>query len=122
MEKHPNTDRLSELQKQIILLASRDPRGYIEACTVLNQVYGFPIVRHGRGTRFDGQQISLKRYLAATVATCKSLNRLGARGFGLRVPGRGLTLTEKGKEAAERIRQDMESGYFLDNKCARARI
>ena len=101
--------RLSDLQRQILLLALQDNQLHVEAWMVLHRVYGFPL-HDTTGVRFNWGEIGLRRYMAATVAVCKSLNRLAVRGFGERVPNRGLFLTPKGLKEAQRIRSESQSG------------
>jgi hypothetical protein len=105
----PKPARLSILQKKILLLALESDQLNVQAWKVLNRVYEFPLHEDKR-RGFDRQKIGLRRYLSATTAVCKSLNRLGARGFGKRVPNKGLYLTEKGLNAAKRIRTESASG------------
>ena len=97
---------LSQLQKKILLLAYGDDNRNVMPCEVLISFYRFPLNQRGKLV-FDRQTIGINRYKAATVAVCKSMDRLSERGLASKVPNQGVFLTKKGEKEAERLAMEV---------------
>lgn len=90
-KKRANHKGLSKLQKTILKLAKHQG-GEVLAREVLVEVYGFRPIRSIYSVRqgiliFNKAEIGYARYNAATVALCKSFNRLINRGFAWKIHG-----------------------------------
>lgn len=96
---------LSNLQKQILLIALKDKNRRVEQWQILNRVYGFPVRWTGKGIRFSKADIPHALYNTRTVAVCKAFNRLEKRGLATRRRGVvcGFYLTPDGERVAREI-------------------
>lgn len=101
---------LSGFQCKILKLALRNG-GRVASRDVLIEIYQFPTVIDHKTAKngvqvFNRQAIGLKRYQCASVAACKSLNRLCERGLGRRLYGheQGIELSQDGLRVAKSLR------------------
>lgn len=107
---------LGDLQKAVLRLAlirlEREPGSYrivdLSASDVLEAHYGFPVSgkpanRFGSAIVFDRRTIGVSRYMAASVTVSQCFGRLARRGLVVRVPGRGVRLTEAGVRVTNTI-------------------
>ena len=96
---------LSELQKDILLLAYRQ-KGICLVRNVLVEVYKFPTKGNVQGAKpgaliFERKEIGLKKYQATSVSVAKSFNRLTTRGLvhreysRVRLTPHGVTLVKE---------------------------
>ena len=91
---------LSELQKKILIMGSRNPDGGVSSSEVLTEVYGFPVTGHGK-MLFDRNFIGVKRYQSASVSVAKAFNRIASRGLAERKFNYGIKMTEAGWKVAK---------------------
>jgi hypothetical protein len=105
-------ERLSRLQKQILMMAYnriQEPLYYSE---ILEEVYGFQPAVGGEPSpgsiRFDRQAIGPERYNAAQAALSRAMSRLHTRGLILCLCGShnrwsGCSLTEAGRRLIQML-------------------
>jgi hypothetical protein len=93
------TDRLSWLQKGILVLAL-EMGGHVYRRDIYIRLYGFTRTRACLRNYFSPDDIGSK-YKAATVAVSNALKRLEIRGLVLRKPFWGVHLTPAGLEAGK---------------------
>ena len=122
---------LSRLQKSILKLAYRNrnetyKNGFLHNRDVLIRIYGFRPVCGPGHTRngsliFDRRSIGFRRYMAASVATVKALNRIAERKLAIRKHNFGLILTPKGAKIANELRREASPHTLSFVKRIRAR-
>jgi hypothetical protein len=92
--------RISRLQRSILELAFRDSGRYFTPASVKATYYGFPVRPKGSKIFFDKGEIGRERYNKASVAISHAFDHLARKGYIERIYGRGIRLTDRGREVA----------------------